>query len=449
MYARISRDEAGDGLGVERQLEDCRKLVDQRGWQLVESFIDNDVSAYSTKARPAYVRLLTAVGAGHIDTVVAWAPERLHRAPRELEDFIELMERTGTRVETVKAGTWDVSSSHGRLVARMLGAVSRAESERIGERVSRAHQQAKGDGYWRGPIPFGMRASGRPGEPEEDPIQAPVVREILTEVGSGRALTQIASQLNSRGVRPRRGQAWTHTSILRLVSSPALGGLVDVGGELRRARFEGIVDPDEWLETRAALRRRPRGEQRRPREKLTLLGGILRCVEHGHVCVGGSSSHAATYVAGMPSQCFVSITRAAADSVVEEVVLARLAMPDAAAAFSDKQDEQGLAHRARELRRRRDELAQLVAEGLLPAATARPKLLDLARQLAEIDAEQHPLRINREVFRDPRGVWDRWQVMQKRDVVKLLFEKVEVKHVGHRSGPRADPTRISFTWRDA
>jgi len=65
-----------------------------------------------------------------VDVVVAWAPERLHRSPRELEDFLELLERTGCTVETVKAGTWDVSSSHGRLVARMLDAVSRAESKR-------------------------------------------------------------------------------------------------------------------------------------------------------------------------------------------------------------------------------------------------------------------------------------------------------------------------------
>src|SRR4051812_49616854 len=101
--------------------------------------------------------LMQAIAVGEVHSVLAWAPERLHRSPRELEDFLELIEHHGVVVDTVKAGTWNVSTSHGRLVARMLGAVSRAESERTGERVSRAHQQAKAQGRWRGPIPYGMR----------------------------------------------------------------------------------------------------------------------------------------------------------------------------------------------------------------------------------------------------------------------------------------------------
>ena len=93
--------------------------------------------------------------------MLAWAPERLHRSPRELEDFLELIERAGTGVETIKAGAWDVSTSHGRLVARMLGAVSRAESERTGERVSRAHQQPRSGACGAGPSPTGCALLAR------------------------------------------------------------------------------------------------------------------------------------------------------------------------------------------------------------------------------------------------------------------------------------------------
>jgi DNA invertase Pin-like site-specific DNA recombinase len=63
IYIRISRDELGTGLGVLRQREDCEALALSRGWTV------NRVS-----------------------------------------------------VETVKAGLWDLSSSHGRLVTRLLGA---------------------------------------------------------------------------------------------------------------------------------------------------------------------------------------------------------------------------------------------------------------------------------------------------------------------------------------
>jgi DNA invertase Pin-like site-specific DNA recombinase len=142
-----------------------------------------------------------------VDSVLAWAPERLHRSPRELEDFLELIEHHGVVVETVKAGTWDVSTSNGRLVARMLGPVSRAESERTGERVSRAHQQAKAPGRGRGPIPYGMRARDLPDLPEPDPEQSAVVRDIYARVLRGDTLTQIAADLTTAGAPPRRGAA--------------------------------------------------------------------------------------------------------------------------------------------------------------------------------------------------------------------------------------------------
>ncbi len=60
----------------------------------------------------------------------------------------------------------------------------------------------------------------------------------------GDALTRIAQDLNHRGVLPRRGKLWTHTGIDRLISSPALGGLIEVDGELRTAAFGGVVEPE-------------------------------------------------------------------------------------------------------------------------------------------------------------------------------------------------------------
>jgi site-specific DNA recombinase len=446
IYTRISRDEVGQGLGVERQEQDCEALCRRRGWAPTRCYVDNDISAFSGRVRPAYQRLLRDVAARHVEIVLAWAPERLHRSPRELEDFLELIERTGTAVETVKAGAWDVSTSHGRLVARMLGAVSRAESERTGERVSRAHQQAKERGLWRGPIPYGMRASATPGLPESDETQAPVVEEIFRRVLRGEALTAIALDLNRRGLRPRRGQAWTHTGIQRLIASPALGGLIHSDDGLRPAAFDGVLSPEDWRAAGAALRRRPRGEARRPREGLTLLGGLLTCKAHGHKCVGSSAAHAATYTAGMPGQCHVSIKRSTADNVVTTLVLGRLRMTDAADLFQPRLDRSAAETEVASLRHRRDELADLVAEGLLTAGGARPRLIAIAERLTLLEAEQEPPRIDPRLFVDPEDVWLEWTMPQRREALRVIFEAVTVKHVGPAGGPRADPTRIDITW---
>ena len=49
IYARISSDAEGTGLGVARQVKDCRKLAKSRGWAVADEYVDNDVSAYSVK----------------------------------------------------------------------------------------------------------------------------------------------------------------------------------------------------------------------------------------------------------------------------------------------------------------------------------------------------------------------------------------------------------------
>ena len=46
IYARISSDVTGEGLGVARQLEDCRKLAESKGWTVGAEYVDNDISAF-------------------------------------------------------------------------------------------------------------------------------------------------------------------------------------------------------------------------------------------------------------------------------------------------------------------------------------------------------------------------------------------------------------------
>ncbi len=57
VYARISADTEGKSLGVQRQLEDCRKLAAARGWPVGREYVDNDISAYNGKPRPGYEQM--------------------------------------------------------------------------------------------------------------------------------------------------------------------------------------------------------------------------------------------------------------------------------------------------------------------------------------------------------------------------------------------------------
>ena len=60
-------------MGVARQLEDCERLAERKGWVIVERFVDDDVSAWSGKRRPEYARLLE-LSTGVIDGLLVYRP---------------------------------------------------------------------------------------------------------------------------------------------------------------------------------------------------------------------------------------------------------------------------------------------------------------------------------------------------------------------------------------
>ena len=157
IYCRISQDRVGAGLGVERQREDCEQLVAARGWSTVAVYSDNDISAYSGRPRPGYRQLLADIETGNVDVVVAWHTDRLHRSPLELEDYIAACEQRDVGTLTVRAGELDLATASGRMVARMLGAAARHESEQKSERVKRAREQEARSGRNHGHLGYGYR----------------------------------------------------------------------------------------------------------------------------------------------------------------------------------------------------------------------------------------------------------------------------------------------------
>jgi site-specific DNA recombinase len=84
IYCRLSDDRTGEGLGIERQLADCRDLIARRGGIVAGEYLDNSRSATSGRKRPEYERLLAAVESGTLDAIVAWSLDRLVRRTADL-----------------------------------------------------------------------------------------------------------------------------------------------------------------------------------------------------------------------------------------------------------------------------------------------------------------------------------------------------------------------------
>ena len=223
VYARISQDRSGAQAGVNRQLEDTRKLAAERGWEVVGEFVDNDVSAkqrrwstsqgkFVNRTRPGYDALLDAIREGRVDVVLAWHPDRLYRRIRDLEDLVDMLERNDVDVVTVKAARVNLSTAADRLNARLLGSVAMYESEVKSWRVAAAAARRAREGRFSGGMrPYAYEPDGVTIREEE----ALHLRTAYDGILAGRSLAEVTRRLTAARSTSSTGRPWT-TSSLRM-----------------------------------------------------------------------------------------------------------------------------------------------------------------------------------------------------------------------------------------
>src|SRR5205823_14429017 len=117
-------------------------------------------SAWSGKRRAEYGRCLDDLRSGTIDGLLVYDLDRLHRQPRELEQFIDLCQ--GLRLTDVASvsGDIDLTTADGQFQARILGAVAKKESDDKSRRIRRKHEDIalKGGVSGGGSRPYGCEA---------------------------------------------------------------------------------------------------------------------------------------------------------------------------------------------------------------------------------------------------------------------------------------------------
>ncbi|MEJ3658770.1 recombinase family protein [Actinomycetes bacterium KLBMP 9759] len=464
IYARISKDREGAGLGVERQQEDCVALAERLSVRVAAVHVDNDLSAYSGKPRPGYRALLEQVRSGEIDVVLAWHTDRLHRSPVELEEWIAACEPRGVAVHTVKAGLVDLSTPSGRAIARTLGAWARYDVEDKIEKQLRQKQQAAAAGKWRGGRrPFGYESDGTTVRPDE----AAVVVEAAERVLVGESLHSVARDLNERAIVTSTGRGWKPTELRKVLMRARNAGLIEhAGREVGPATWPAILEPALWR----TLRRLLTAQDRRPprSQDLRWLGsGLFLC----GVCGDGTtmlSASARSRAGGgrtIPSyrcRAGTHLTRVAAplDDFVSALVIERLSQPDARlmlAAEDRRVDVEALHVRRTDAEARMTELAGLFADGTVTGPQLAEATRKLRAEIADVEASIAASTAHSPLFGfadsdDVRAAWAAATVSRRKAVVAALMTVTLVKAArGRPAGWVAgqsyfDPSAVKISW---
>jgi DNA invertase Pin-like site-specific DNA recombinase len=451
IYARQSLDRTGEALGVTRQLEDCRKLCADNGWTVTGEYVDNDTSASGRKPRPQYRRMLEALSSGGVDVVVSWSADRLTRKPIEVEELIDLVEAHRVKLATV-SGEVDLSTPYGRAIARIFGAIARQEVEQKGARQKRANLQRAENGHaaWtRRPYGYDLDKHGRIKVVADE---AKEIRTAATAVLNGATLASITADLNNRGKPTSAGGRWSVTTLRRGLLNPRHAGRVTYKGQdVADGSWPTILDLDTHRALVATLTDPRRRTQTGTAHKYLLSGLAIcgRCAEPMAMFASPMGVKGDYWMVYRCRTAHLARRLDLVDEVVTSAVLARLAMPDAASLLIEDVDVTSLRDDAQGLRRRLDELAGLLADGVLTAAGVRDASGRLKEQLRDVEQQIASAARSNDLgslvtATDVKAVWERLPLRVRRQVVDLLCT-VTILPAG--KGARFTPDQVKVTWR--
>lgn len=458
IYARISLDRAGDRLGVARQLEDCRAEAARRGWPVAGEYVDDDISAWSGKTRPAYRRLLADITAGAVDAVVVYHLDRLHRQTLELEEFVRTCDRAAVRQVVTVQGDVNLGSSDGLLIARIMAAVASNESATKARRVRRKIQQNAQAGK---PHGGGARAFGF--EPDRMTVrtdEAAIIRQLADRLLAGESLGSLTRWLNDEGIPTVTGaDAWRGSTVRQLLRSARISGQVETHGEIiGPGNWPAIIDPATTDRIRALVDDPERRHTRTPRRYL--LSGLLRCDRCGDTLKTHPQRHRRRYVckAGpdSPGCGGLTVTAPPVEDLLTRAVLLRLDTPELQAALTgaiaDNADALALADQIAADQAQLDELAGLYADRQITAREWTTARNPIERRMTAAKGRLARLR-NTDVLEGLIGTgrrlqsdWADLNLGRQRAIVEAVLDHAVVAPATVRGGI-FDPDRVRPVWR--
>lgn len=454
-------------MGVKRQEADCRAFLQQHGHEVGAVLVDNDLSGYARKPRPAYRQLLDRVRTGTSGGFVVWHLDRLTRHPAELEEVIEAVEAAGALVLTVTGGAYDLGTTDGRAMARVVGAFARKESEDKARRTKRKHLElAQAGRPVGGTRHFGydpLRVDGDPVLLDADgyptlrvrPDEAKVIREAIASVLAGESLRSVTRRWNDGGILPTRGGRVTIGTVRRILVSPTIAGWRSLDAQpIARGTWEPIIDDNLHARIRAVVEAKATG---RSLPRTYLLPGLIRCGLCGRGLVSQrryprKTSHQRSYQCPSdPSKDACGRIRIVAEETEQEVFERLLAVIDQR--HMPAPDEPDIGPLLAELDRLEADQAQLARDYYAD------KVIDRRQFFAASEALTERIRVARSavaaaaraeaVTPDLTDLADRWETMElgrKRAVLERFIDHIEITPARHSRG-RFDPDRIDVAWR--
>jgi DNA invertase Pin-like site-specific DNA recombinase len=294
IYARYSSHKQDDGFSIQGQLEACDAFARQRGFKVVDHYIDEAISG-TTDKRDAFQQLIDDSSMKTFKHVLVWNYKRFSRNRYNSVVYKKRLEKNGVSVISITEPV-EFDGRQSALLESIYEGLAEEQSRQIAADTVRGMESGARLGFWQsGRPPYGYRISKVQYEDklknklEPDPLEAPVVRQIFDEYLSDRiGVKGLVNRLSRDGVRTRGGQYFSVMTVKHMLCNPIYIGDLKFRDICVEGAHTPIIDHETYyavqsiLSGRKTLKNRPSGD--------FLLSGLVRCAQCGGAMSGVSGS---------------------------------------------------------------------------------------------------------------------------------------------------------------
>ncbi len=249
-YARESSesDEQLNSLG--NQIQYYRDLISRNpAWTFVDGYVDEGLSAATTKKRENFHRMIDDGKAGLFDLIITKEITRFARNTLDSIQYTRDLLSAGVAVffQNDNINTLDEDSE---LRLTIMSGIAQDELRKLSSRVKFGHQQAIKNSVVLGNSRiFGYRKDG--GRLVIDEDEAPMVRELFELYATGEhSMKQIETIFWDRGYRNHNGNRIAHTTMSGMISNPKYKGWY-AGNKVKVmdifTKKQKFLPPEEWV----------------------------------------------------------------------------------------------------------------------------------------------------------------------------------------------------------
>lgn len=236
IYARYSEGPRQTDQSIEGQVADCRAYAAAHDIEIIGIYADRHISGTSTEGRDEFLRMMHDADRRAFDCIVTWKIDRFGRSREDIAVNKIRLKKAGVKLYYAKESVPE--GPEGILLESLLEGLAEYYSADLRQKVTRGiRESAKKGKISAGQIPIGYCRDPQTGRLAVDPEKAEAVREVFRMHLAGASMRDLQEALYKRGVRTKKGDLPSQSTVYRMLRNEHYLGRFEVQG------VEILVDP--------------------------------------------------------------------------------------------------------------------------------------------------------------------------------------------------------------